>query len=83
MFVQQKTIFVNGVIKTMDLNNPEVEAVCVSAGKIEALGKKSEILEYVKNVPHEVIDLALIPVLSIPIAIWICAHWHWNGFPAI
>ncbi len=57
MFVQQKTIFVNGVIKTMDLNNPEVEAVCVSAGKIEALGKKSEILEYVKNVPHEMIDL--------------------------
>ena len=45
MFVQQKTIFVNGVIKTMDLNNPEVEAVCVSAGKIEALGKKSEILD--------------------------------------
>ena len=79
MFVQQKTIFVNGVIKTMDLNNPEVEAVCVSAGKIEALGKKSEILEYVKNCREK----SLIPVLSIPIAIWICAHWHWNGFPAI
>lgn len=58
MLTSKKTVLANGCIKTMDPDNPVVEAICMSNGRIEALGTKSEILEYVKNTDHEIVDIS-------------------------
>lgn len=50
-------IFINGIVYTVDENNPQVEAVAVKDGLIIAVGSTADILEYAgKNT--ETIDLA-------------------------
>ncbi len=56
MLQAKKTVFYNAKITTLVDECPNAEAVCVFNDKIEAIGTKQEILDYVKNTSHDLID---------------------------
>lgn len=54
--IQADKIFLGGDIITVDDNNPEVKAIAVHNGKIQAIGSEAEVLKF-KGPKTEVIDL--------------------------
>lgn len=56
MLQNTKKIFINAHITTLCKKQPQAEAVCISNGRIEALGTTAEIQSYVSSIPHEVFD---------------------------
>jgi len=53
----KRKIFTGARIVTLWDTMPQAEAVCVSNGRIEAVGSRAEIMAYAKAGPHEVVDL--------------------------
>ena len=56
MLQEMKKVFINANITTLCDDLPHAEAICVSNGRIEAIGTAAEIKSYVANMPHELID---------------------------
>jgi len=56
MLQSTKKIFINACVTTLCEQQPQAEAICVSNGRIEAIGSNAKIQSYVVAMPHEVID---------------------------
>lgn len=52
-----KTVFTGCKIYTLVPSMPEVEALCVSQGRIECLGSRTEVLAYAQRGEYEVVNL--------------------------
>ena len=57
MQVNKRTVFTGADIVSLSETMPQAEAVCVSSGRIEAMGSREDILNYAKTGTFELIDL--------------------------
>lgn len=56
-------ILQNGIIYTADINNPKAEAIAIKAGRITAIGSKSDISKFIGDSTHiiDLVGMALYP----------------------